>query len=478
MVQQLAGKRGGDAHHLPEGVWLLLFTTVLLSLLTANPLLSCTAIGILPVLVRLTWRAGEPPVLFFAVAFQWLQVSMAVFYADFMGQSVSSFPNSPATATAVFISLVGLVVLAIGMKIGLDWRQTKKHRHSVAGPMRYSMKKVWSVYLFLFTMTVFLPPLLWKVQSVRTIMLAFLSLKWVSLYILAYLSCARSQGVFNRYLAVCILLEVIIGFTGYFSGYKQVFFMLGIAFLSTKVRLRGKDIAFISVIVLVVFFLAVCWSSIKVDYRNFLNQQTGKQQVLVPFEKRVTVVTEMILDLDGQRFLEGIDALASRIAYVDMFARVINNVPRYLSHENGKLWWAAIRHVLMPRLLFPNKPVLPSDSELTSKYTRQHLAGGAQGTSISMGYMVESYIDFGMIGMYAPIFLCGLLWGGMYRYFMINVPDRPIAYGMVTALLINANQFEMHSVKLLGGMIMNFLVFALVTKFVLPRYLDRLSSRR
>jgi len=94
-----------------------------------------------------------------------------------------------------------------------------------------------------------------------------------------------------------------------------------------------------------------------------------------------------------------------------------------------------------------------------------------------MGYMAESYIDFGMVGMFVPIFLCGLLWGLMYRYFMRKVPYRIIAYGMVTALLVNANQFEMHSVKLLGGMLMNFLVFAAVVKFILPKYIYRLAAR-
>ena len=160
-----------------------------------------------------------------------------------------------------------------------------------------------------------------------------------------------------------------------------------------------------------------------------------------------------------------------------MFARVISTVPRYLPHEEGKMWWTAVRHILMPRLLFPKKPALPSDSELTSRYTRTVLASSKQGTSISMGYMAESYIDFGMFGMFVPVFLCGLLWGGMYRYFMLNVPDRLIAYGMVTALLANANQFEIHSVKLLGGMLMNFLVFATVAKFVLPKFSGLLTVR-
>ena len=95
-----------------------------------------------------------------------------------------------------------------------------------------------------------------------------------------------------------------------------------------------------------------------------------------------------------------------------------------------------------------------------------------------MGYMAESYIDFGMTGMWMPIFLCGLIWGMMYRYFMIRVKDRLAAYSIVTALLINAYQFEIHSVKLLGGMLMNFAVFAGVAKFLLPVYHQYLLEKK
>lgn len=454
----------------PPAVWLLLLFGSGVALLSANPLLTCVAIGILPIMAYLTWRPGEPPVLFFAVFFQWLQVSMAVFYANFMGKNISDPPNVPTMETAVWLSIAGIVILALGMRFGVDWKRTRKLGPGSSVTIRYSQKKIWIVYLVLFTLGIVLPPFLWHVNQLRTVVLGLLHLKWVAYFVLVYLAFARGGGLRNKYLLVGTALEILFGFSGYFSGYKQVFFILGIAFLTTRARLKTKDIVPLTAIILTVFFLSVCWSSIKTDYRDFLNQQTGQQVVLVPFSKRIQAVTEMVFELDYVSFMEGMDKLAQRIAYVEMFARVVETVPQYLPHEGGRLWWAAIKHVSVPRLLYPAKAALPSDSELTSRYTRVFLAGAEQGTSISMGYMAESYIDFGMVGMYVPIFLCGLLWGLMYRYFMRKVPYRVIAYGMVTALLVNANQFEMHSVKLLGGMLMNFLVFAAVVKFILPKY--------
>jgi len=101
-------------------------------------------------------------------------------------------------------------------------------------------------------------------------------------------------------------------------------------------------------------------------------------------------------------------------------------------------------------------------------YTGLALASAAQGTSISMGYMVESYIDFGPVFMYVPIFLLGTLWGGMYRYFVSRGPPTLLGYSVAVTVLINANQFGMYTSKLLGSMLMSFIVMALLLRFVLP----------
>src|SRR4029077_15218000 len=44
--------------------------------LSANPSLTPVAVFLLPVIVGLLWRPGEPPVLVFGVAVQWLQASL------------------------------------------------------------------------------------------------------------------------------------------------------------------------------------------------------------------------------------------------------------------------------------------------------------------------------------------------------------------------------------------------------------------
>jgi uncharacterized membrane protein len=82
------------------------------------------------------------------------------------------------------------------------------------------------------------------------------------------------------------------------------------------------------------------------------------------------------------------------------------------------------------------------------------VAGLEQGTSISIGYMGESYIDFGPIGMFVPIFLLGLLYGYIYRLFVRYARYKLIGFAAATAvLLFSAYNFETSNVKILGGML-------------------------
>ena len=106
------------------------------------------------------------------------------------------------------------------------------------------------------------------------------------------------------------------------------------------------------------------------------------------------------------------------MSYVQYFALTMVNVPTSMPYEHGALWAGAIRHIVTPRIFFPNKAVL-DDSERASLYTGMAVAGAEQGTSIGIGYMAESYVDFGPIGMFLPILFLGIFYGLMYRYFVI-----------------------------------------------------------
>ena len=178
---------------------------------------------------------------------------------------------------------------------------------------------------------------------------------------------------------------------------------------------------------------------------------------------------------------DGFDCLMRRIEYTFFFGRVVERVPSVLPHDDGAIWGGAVMHVLTPRLLFPDKPGLAADVENTQHYAGLRLTeqGGWQ-TEIPMGYMAESYIDFGSLGMFVPILLLGLLYGFQYRYAITRARYMIFAFGAAPILLMSAAKFELGAAKILGGSLTSFAVFVIAFHVCAP-YLHRIlqqSSRR
>jgi hypothetical protein len=192
------------------------------------------------------------------------------------------------------------------------------------------------------------------------------------------------------------------------------------------------------------------------------------QEVLVPVEERVGKLQDLISDFRWDQIGEAAEALTLRMSYVQYFALTMLNVPSSIPYEGGALWGGAIRHVVTPRMFFPNKEAL-DDSARASLYTGMAVAGTEQGTSIGIGYMAESYVDFGPVGMFFPIVLLGVFYGLIYRQFVIVSRHALLGCGVATAILaFGGNMIETSNVKIVGGNVTALLLMVLFY-FVLGR---------
>ncbi|MCG6885605.1 MAG: hypothetical protein LJE74_00180 [Proteobacteria bacterium] len=441
--------------------------------MSENPLLTLAVFLLVPLLTLLLWKPGEPPVLLFAIGMQWLQVAMLVLYADILQVSVETRSTSDYLTEAIGYSLLGLVVLAAGMRLAQGRWIARDHNEPLLA--RWSMQKVWKTYLTAFVIGILFQSVAFRYSQLTQILLVLFNIKWVVFFALAFLVAYRREGYLL--LLTAIVLEVLIGFTGFFSGYKQVFFVLIIAFLSARPRLKRSEVLLVGVMGLVLVFMSLFWTSIKMDYRDYVSQGSGKQVVARSFAERVTWMSGALTDLNSKKLIDSMDDFAERVAYVEYFSWVLRHVPRAVPYEDGKLWGGAVVHILTPRLIFPGKEDLLSDTKKTAKYTGLNL-GRRVNTSISTGYMAESYIDFGFPLMYVPIFLLGLLLGGIYRFFMSRRTDYLVNAGSAMVVLLGAIYFETNIAKMLGGTIMAFIVMALLLKYVVPVIEPKFYRRR
>ena len=426
-------------------VWLI----ALLGLLTPNPLLTTAGIAVLPLLPMLLWRPGEPPILLLVVLNQWTQVFVPVLRADLAGLRVGEDIRLPEMELAAWLGLLTVVGLAIGMRLGVGRGAAPDDAAIDRWAMQVKGNRLAAVYTAALALALVLPEIAGMVPSLRQPILVLGGLRWVAVFIILWLAVIRTD--LRLLAAAVVLVETIIGLGSYFSGFKTVYYMGAVALLSVRSRSSRIAWAGLAVVGVLAIGLGVVWQAVKMEYRPFLSQGESSQAVLVSPSERYGFLVERTLNLGAADLSRGLESGVERLGYLEFFARAIQTVPSQIPLQDGRLWWEAVFHLVTPRALFPDKLEI-NDSDRTNAFCGLRVSGAEQGTSISIGYAGESYIDFGPVLMFVPILLLGMFWGWGYRWLSTCSPERPlgIAAGVVF-VMSGALLFESSNVKLLGG---------------------------
>jgi hypothetical protein len=434
-----------------------------LGLLTPNPFLTAAGLVALPVLFLLLWSLHEPPVLLFACMFQWAQVFVPVLRANARGEPLGSDIGLPELQLAAWLGLVTVVVLAGGMRIGRGGGALVSRDELRASARDLSPSRLMVGYAVGLALSFFATAAGGAFPGLRQALLALTLFRWLVVFLVlwAALNDRRFKGIALFILAV----EIALGFGGYFSSFKTILFLAVIVVLGNEVKPGGLLRPRLILVYSLSLLLTIYWQAIKSDYRVFLNQGTRSQVVLVSVTDRLRFFAEKTPTLTFADLTEGLDQGLDRIGYLVYFAKVINQVPQYTPFQSGRLWGEAVSHVLTPRLFFPSKAPV-SDSERTSYFSGESVAGEETGSSISLGYAAESYIDFGPVGMFVPILALGVLWGAAYRWLVRRSDSRLLGLAAATTVILTgAILFEASNIKVLGGALTNILVLAGVLSF-------------
>lgn len=437
-----------------------------LGVFTANPALTAAAILVLPMFMALLWRRGEPPVLLFAVGFQWVQVTTKVFQANSYGVTVSELIGKPSADYVVGLSLIGLLIMSFAMhlmmrRLGRVRLEKLKKEVEYMSPLR----AFW-FYAFVALLSEGIGAVAWSVSGLAQQLIALSAVRWIGLFVFAYVALAKGRMI---WLLVLVVVYEVIGSIGFFAGFKTPIFVMLISIGSVRYNIRPSLVVLGVFLLGLLFYAGAAWTAVKGEYRQFLNDGTRSQRQVVTQAEAVLGLFSRLAALSHADVMAASESMFNRLAYIEYFTAVTEYVPAARPHGEGEIWKAAVLHVLMPRAIFPDKPPLPSDSELTMAWTGYHLASDADGTSISIGYMGESYADFGVPGMFVPVFLIGLLWGGVYVWFLRRSPSVLLGFAFAVAMLVGAYQFEVAGIKLLGGTLNKFIVLAVLMRFATKR---------
>lgn len=431
--------------------------------------LALFAVLVLVAGAALLWRPNETPILLFILCFQWLQASISIFHANWKGVAVSHLLMAGESEMAIVLCLIGLLALACGMRLGAGgWRpQDGELARSIASSHSiFSWFRLWVLASIaaLIAQTAGL-----AIPGLSQPLLILANLKWAFFWMLAYATFVRPGGG-GHYFLWAFLFELTLGVGGYFSDFKTVMLFTVFAIVAAGVRLAPQSLLGLGGLSVLLVTFAIGWTAIKNDYRAFVSRGERAQIVTVDYGDRMAKLVDLVVALDGTAIEAAADNFLRRLTYVEFFGATLTMVPRSLPHEGGAIWWDAVSRPFMPRILFPDKAVI-DDSARTNIYTGVTVAGADLGTSISIGYMGESYIDFGEIGMMVPLFLLGYFYGRLYRAMLVAKATRgPLGMAFATAILYGGAQLESSITKVFGGLVLAALVSWLIAVFLAPKY--------
>lgn len=459
------------------GLWAALIGVLFMDLLAGFSLL------VLFLAMGALWRRDEPPILAISIGYQWVFVVTGHLYQQVTGFYPSRDVVAENMGNATFLSLIGLLLLAAGIRAGfysLRGHLLFAQRQQETLTPRYDARRLLWYVIALYTINWFveiLPAAIFF--NAAEFIQNTLEFRSVFLCLLFLVILRQRQGYL--YGAVALTYVAIPQLGGmHLTAFEVLFFLLVILLgewhpwsKAIADRRRNLRIALASAgIVLALFYTVGFWQeSLKSAWRPRL---LSGEQAGTPME-RVRAFLSAVAEVQSGGGWGGSgespvgESLAERLSGTINFSYVLERVPEVVPHEGGALMLRALAHSFMPRFLFPEKPVLSSNSWLVRQYAGRAVAGDAEGTSIGLSYMAELYIDFGVVGMFMALFLWGLVVGLVYGGLLLFSPSHYFSSAAVIAMFPQViASYEGEIAFMLGGLMNRLVVYGVLLYAVGP----------
>lgn len=452
-----------------EKYFIIFIVIFFISIISSNRLLTFVSLASLPILLKLTYRKGFTAVFAFMIVWQWIQVTIKVFYADLLFLPVSQFIDTNSFVEAVIFSLLGLISLASGIYMVTKDIPSVDTSELRIETKQFSEKKLFVLWIVFSLFNSFIKGIMFNFMQLQQIFVGLLYIKMIIVAALLFVSFLNNKE--KRYAFFVIGVEILLGITSYFSGFKEILFYIIIITITVFPKINFKMSFRYAVIIFLTLSFGLTWLMVREEYRAYLNQGSKMQEVTVPIGQRLDYLAKLINTITLDNLRGGIEFSVNRTSYSDFLAQVMDRVPVYTSYEKGDLLINTIKHIFMPRLFFPQKNSL-DDSEVTNNYTGRYYAGAAQGASIGIGYMAYYYIDFGKYLMLIFIFLQGVLYGLVYKYFAKKVKIKFLVYSITLPIIMSVYLYETSQPKLIGGLISSFIIIAISIKYLFKYFIS------
>ena len=419
-----------------------------------------------PLFWWLLFRPGHPAVLFFGVIFQWTQCYMPVVSANNDGVAINEKYDGAPADIAVWFCYASLIVLSLGIHFYTKIGSKNKRAPTLSDQAtQLSLKRLFYFYFIGLVLSVLIVAVSARAGALRQPILAFATIKSLPVFLILWTTLQRRKDL--SYMLIVLGIEILIGFTGYFSAFKSTLFLAIIVGLGCYIDKKVSAVP-IAIAFFLCLLLSSFWQTIKTDYRVFLNKGSNQQVIDVSISERLQFLAERALSVSTGDLMLGGESGMLRLGYIDYFAHALSNVQRNVPYQNGELWRGALEHTFMPRFFFPDKPII-NESARTMQFTGITVAGMDEGTSISIGYPGESYIDFGIPVMFLPIFLLGIFYSFVYET-LSHGRFSLAGAGMATAVLLEfVTNLGSSNIGIVGGLTTGLIAFKIFELYAVPK---------
>ncbi len=416
-------------------------------------------------ILRLVGTPTMPAVVAYYLLSQWLQVFARAFLALVDGEPMAQSIFGPWVVNAYWYMLASTVALAFACKV-------------VLGGIQPPTEENWSAHLYWRPIDVFMIYL----GSHLIAQMAGLTFGGVLFQFFDAIARFKIMAAFLLFTSVMSVgrgwpflfavlgIEILSGMTGLLGDFRGVFVFLGVAALAAQIRWTPRTTGYAILTMSGLVALALFWTSVKSEYREMATGGGESQELQTKLSDRVEYMLGRFAGITDIDWGVASKALLERLAYVDITGLVINVDLASTEQQSMRQWHDAFSHVFQPRFLFPDKRAL-SDTEVFIRLTKADLLENMRGgTSISVGYMAENYVDFGFPGMLGGVFAIGLLVALMIRFFFSFDVPWMVRQGTALAYVysICASGLEVSMPKILGSSFTFAVAYGLAMKFAFP----------
>jgi hypothetical protein len=326
---------------------------------------------------------------------------------------------------SLYLVVFGLAALGIGMTTAGRWRFMDFFRLDI-----HSSPSRWAYLRFLLLATVSLRiavPINMLGGGGRQFLAAIEMIvpSVVSAILLRYYLRGTAVQADKVLLAGYAVVALVVGIA---SGWLASF--VGVAIMATAVYVyerRRLPLVAIMIGISIVLFLQPGKEKFRLQYWRVGASESYVERFNFWMYSSWSAWEQTILNPDEGEAKNLASETMGRLSLLQQTANVMESTPDRVPYQNGRLY-SYMFVTFVPRLFWPDKPSVNDSNRWYQMAYRLTSRDNLNGVSIAVGYLPESYINFGWFGPPTVMFGLGILLGSFDKVFL-----RP-----VSGLLLNS----------------------------------------